>query len=101
MEGMPWTLGSISQASLKVRKSFEDGLADVVAVAAVVQKDMEVHAAVDGDGVPKIGDEFAVERADLLGGHHRVPDPVRPAGKVDRAGDERFVHRQDAMTVSA
>ena len=42
-------------------RRLEDGLADVVSVAAVVQDDVQVHPPVGADRLPEIGDELTVE----------------------------------------
>src|SRR5262249_22783396 len=47
------------------RQPLEDRLANMVAVAAVVQEHVQVHPRVGRHGLPEIGDELAVEVADL------------------------------------
>src|SRR5271166_3213268 len=80
-------------------QALEDRLADVVGVAAVVQDHVEIHATLRADGVPEIGDQLAVERADLGCRHGSVPDEEWPAPKVHGTGRQCLVHRQHRLTV--
>ena len=47
-------------------RCLEDRFGDVMAVAAVVQHDVQIAQRVGGHGLPEILDQFAVEIADLL-----------------------------------
>ncbi len=67
---------------------FEDTFGDVVAVAAVVQVDVQIAQAVEGDGLPEFGDELAVELADGRCGQVDVEDEVGPPAQVDGRRDE-------------
>ena len=79
----------------------EDGLGDVVAVAAVVDHDVQVAQRVVREGLPEVGHQFAVELADLRRGKLGLEDEVRPAAEVHGRGDERFFHRQHEVAVAA
>jgi hypothetical protein len=68
----------------------EDAFGDVVAVAAVVEDDVQVAQRVGREGLPEIEDQFAVEVADFGRGEVGLEDEVRPAAEVDGGGDERF-----------
>ena len=61
---------------------------------------MKVQFGRGRDGVPEFGDEFGIEIADLGGGYRRMPNPVSPPRQIDRAGNERLVHRQKRMPVA-
>ena len=79
----------------------ENAFGDVVAVAAVVEDDVQVAQRVGREGLPEIEDQFAVEVADFRRGEVGLEDEVRPAAEVDGRGDERFFHRQREMPVTS
>jgi subtilisin family serine protease len=61
-------VGVRRRPSQRAGGGFEDRLADVMAVAAVVQQDVQIAQRVGRHGLPEIFDQFAVERADLRRG---------------------------------
>ncbi len=93
--------GSISNAIAECSgRRLEHGLTDVVRIAAVVKNDVQVHSSLSGDRLPEIGDQFAVERADLGRRHRHVPDPVSTSTQIDGAGDECFVHGENRVAIA-
>jgi hypothetical protein len=82
-------------------RRLEDGFADVVRVTAVVKDDVQVHPALGACRVPKIGNQFAVEFADLGRRHGDVPDPVSAASEVYGGRDQSLIHGQEGMPVTA
>ena len=72
-----------------------------MAVAAVVQDDVQIHQGIGGEGLPEIFDEFAVELADFVGGNGNLKHEGVPAAEIDGRGDQRFFHRQREVAVAA
>ena len=64
VEGTPGAAGvGLAGRPEGAGEPLEDRLADVVGVPPVMQQDVEVEPAVDGERLPEVGDELAVERA--------------------------------------
>lgn len=81
--------------------TFEDGFDDMVAIASVVEEDVEIAGCGAGKGLPKFLDEFGVEGADLGRGDFGEEDEVASSAEIDGGGDEGFVHGEDAVSVAA
>ena len=79
----------------------ENRFGNVMAVAAVGHENVDVAQDVRGEGVPEVGDQFAVELADLGRGKFGIKDEVGPSSKIDCAGGQRLVHRQREVAVAA
>ena len=54
-----------------------------------------------GEGLPEVGDQLAVELADLGRGELGLEDEIRPPAQIDRAGGQRLVHGQREVAVAA
>jgi hypothetical protein len=99
--GTPVMRGSGSTAIRSAGRRIEDRFAHVVAVAAVVDKNVQVAEGVGGEGLPEVLDQLAVELADLGAGELGVKHEVVATGEVDRRRRQRLLHGQCEVAVAA
>ena len=100
--GTSWMRGSRLHGGAKgAGGRLEDAFGDVMAVAAIRDEDVYVAQDVDGKGVPEVGDQLAVELADLGRGKFGFEDKIGPPAEIDRATGQGLVHRQRKVAVAA
>ena len=82
--GTPVIRGSASTAIRSARAvALKIAFADVMAIAAVVQDDVQIHQRVGRHGLPEILDQFAVEIADFLRWNRRLKHQRIAAAQID------------------
>ena len=72
----------------------------MVRVAAVMKDNVEVATCVDGERLPKVFDQFAVEGANFRRRDRGVVLKRVAAAKIHGGGDEALVHRQGEVAVA-
>ena len=72
-----------------------------MSVRTVQDADVQVAGGGVREPLPKLANEFQIERPDALDRIRRVVNEVGPPGKIDRRPRERFVHREEEEAVSA
>ena len=82
-------------------RCLENRFRDVMGVAAVMKKDMEIAVSIRCEGLPKVFDQLAIELANLRRWHRGLEYQIGPAAEIDRRSDECLLHRQDHMPVAA
>src|SRR4029453_1839540 len=88
--GHPWV--GFDRHPERAGSRFEDCLADVVAVAAIVHQNVQIAEGVGGKGLPEILDQLAVEVANLGAGKFGLIDQEGAAREADRRPGERAFH---------
>ena len=96
-----WPAGRARRPFAGAGRGFEDRFADVMRVAAVVQRDVQVAQAVGRQRLPEVFDQLTVELPDLRGGERGREHQVVAPAQVDGAGHERLFHRQREVAVAA
>ena len=87
VDGTPGRRASGPMAIRKARGGgLENGFRDVVAVPPIVDDDVQVAQTVGSQRLPELGDQFAIEIADLGAGKGGVEDEVRSAAQIDGHG---------------
>lgn len=82
-------------------EGFEDALGHMVGIAAGEDIDVEVHAAVDGEGAEKFLDELELEGpADRGDAGRGVVGEVGSTAEVDDCSHEGFIHRDIGQAVA-
>src|SRR4051812_16169777 len=72
-----------------------------MAVAAILNKHVQIAQRVRGEGLKKVLDQFRIEVANLGTVKRSVEDEKIAARKIDGGGAERLFHRQREMAVAA
>ena len=80
---------------------FESALNDVMGVGAGQLADVEGAGGIADESQPKFLHQFRVKSADLLGGDGEIETQIAPTGQIHRGEDQRFVHRQRAVAITA
>ena len=82
------------------RQPLENGFRNMVAVFAINQAGVEVHFALNTDGMPEFFDKFGIKVADFGGWKRNIPDEVRSSREIDSDLGQCFVHGKGHVSVS-